>query len=200
MVKNRDDDNELPAFLREHKNKRLNEIAADKEKKPLMLPKPIAKQKPDMIIETSDGKISLVEFKENIKAELYEELRRGILEDIQSIEPKDNDHNEVLGVASRLFAGAGVFYGGGKAQPINYGDIDYDNYRLKCKVKSILEQEGKSQKWLSQQSKIHQSTLSGILNNTSATSLEYAFRISRAMGRSIEELFEYYDYFNSDEE
>jgi DNA-binding XRE family transcriptional regulator len=72
-------------------------------------------------------------------------------------------------------------------------DIDYsfDKYVLRSRVKEVLKKEGKEQKWLSEKTKIPQSTLSGILNNTSNTSLEYAMRIALVMNRPVEELFCY---------
>jgi DNA-binding XRE family transcriptional regulator len=69
---------------------------------------------------------------------------------------------------------------------------NFDKYKILCKVKDILNNLGITQKWLSEKTNIPQSSLNGIVNNTMPCSLDYAFRVCKVMGITIEEGFDCY--------
>lgn len=61
-----------------------------------------------------------------------------------------------------------------------------------CQAKRILKERNLSVKWLSEQTEIKQGHLYDILaNRRNNLYVEYAYKISRALGMIIEEVFEF---------
>jgi predicted transcriptional regulator len=75
--------------------------------------------------------------------------------------------------------------------------MNFDNYKIVCKVKDMLSDLRISQKTISEKTQIPPSSLSGILNNTMPISLNYAFRICRVLGLTMEEGFDFVDLNNT---
>lgn len=95
-----------------------------------------------------------------------------------------------------LFAGAGGltsgFVGGNVGDIFNFDEpMDFSNYKLTCNIDKILALSGKKQTWLATKTSIPSSTLNSIINNRNDVSLRNAFKISKVLGVSIEELFSY---------
>jgi putative transcriptional regulator len=62
---------------------------------------------------------------------------------------------------------------------------------IKNRLKEILEDRGIMQKWLAEKAGIDKSTMGNIIKNRYSTSLEVAFKIARALGLHIEDIWEF---------
>jgi len=62
---------------------------------------------------------------------------------------------------------------------------------MKCQLKLILDEIGMTQKQLAEKVNVSTPTISSIAKNQSIPRLDLAFRISKAVGRKIEEIWVY---------
>ncbi|SFA55991.1 putative transcriptional regulator [Parageobacillus thermantarcticus] len=62
---------------------------------------------------------------------------------------------------------------------------------MKCQLKLILDEIGMTQKQLAEKVNVSTPTISSIAKNQSIPRLDLAFRISKAVGRKIEEIWIY---------
>jgi putative transcriptional regulator len=62
---------------------------------------------------------------------------------------------------------------------------------MKCHLKLILDEIGMTQKQLAEKVNVSTPTISSIAKNQSIPRLDLAFRISKAVGRKIEEIWIY---------
>lgn len=61
---------------------------------------------------------------------------------------------------------------------------------LTTKLSEVMKQEGRKQAWLHERTGISRNTISRIVNGKVMPSLEHAIKISRALGRTVEELWD----------
>jgi putative transcriptional regulator len=64
---------------------------------------------------------------------------------------------------------------------------------MKCQLKLILDEIGMTQKQLAEKVNVSTPTISSIAKNQSIPRLDLAFRISKAVGKKIEEIWIYED-------
>ena len=55
-------------------------------------------------------------------------------------------------------------------------------------IKEVLQDEGRSQRWLSKKVGIHYTTMNGYLNNERQPPADILFKIAQALGRSMDSL------------
>ncbi|MFD0825880.1 helix-turn-helix transcriptional regulator [Neobacillus sp. M.A.Huq-85] len=60
---------------------------------------------------------------------------------------------------------------------------------MKCKLKVIMKEEGRTQKWLSEKVGVSMTTISSIINEKSIPALPLAFKIAKTLDRTVEEIW-----------
>jgi putative transcriptional regulator len=60
---------------------------------------------------------------------------------------------------------------------------------MRCRLKEILREEGRSQKWLSEKVGVSMTTISSIINAKSLPALPLAFRIARTLEKTVEDIW-----------
>lgn len=61
---------------------------------------------------------------------------------------------------------------------------------LNSKLSDVMKREGRKQAWLHEKTGISRNTISRVVNGKVMPSLEHAIKISRALGRTVEELWD----------
>lgn len=60
---------------------------------------------------------------------------------------------------------------------------------MKCMLKEIMKEEGRTQKWLSEKVGVSMTTISSIINEKSIPALPLAYKIARTLGKTIEDIW-----------
>lgn len=60
---------------------------------------------------------------------------------------------------------------------------------MECKLRQILKEDGRSQKWLSEKASISMTSLSQIINGKRLPTLPVALRIAKAIKVPVEEIW-----------
>jgi putative transcriptional regulator len=60
---------------------------------------------------------------------------------------------------------------------------------MKCRLKEIMKEEGRTQKWLSERSGVSMTSISSITNGKSLPALPLAFRIAKILDKQIEDIW-----------
>lgn len=60
---------------------------------------------------------------------------------------------------------------------------------MENKLKEIMKEQGRTQKWLSQTVGVSETTMSSIINKKSTPTLQVAMKISKALGKSVEDIW-----------
>jgi putative transcriptional regulator len=60
---------------------------------------------------------------------------------------------------------------------------------MKCKLREIMKEEGRTQKWLSERVEVSMTTMSSIVNEKSIPALPLAFKIAKTLNRQIEDIW-----------
>ncbi|OLS39156.1 helix-turn-helix transcriptional regulator [Bacillus sp. MRMR6] len=60
---------------------------------------------------------------------------------------------------------------------------------MKCRLKEIMKEEGRTQRWLSEKVNASMTTISSIINEKSIPALPLAFRIAKTLGKRIEDIW-----------
>jgi putative transcriptional regulator len=62
-------------------------------------------------------------------------------------------------------------------------------FKMRCRLKEIMKEEGRTQKWLSEKVLVSMTTISSIVNEKSLPALPLANKIAKTLGRTIEEIW-----------
>lgn len=60
---------------------------------------------------------------------------------------------------------------------------------MRSRLKEIMKEEGRSQKWLSEKVGVSMTTISSIINEKSIPTLPLAFKVAKTLGRTIEDIW-----------
>jgi putative transcriptional regulator len=60
---------------------------------------------------------------------------------------------------------------------------------MKCKLKEIMKEQGRTQNWLSENVGVNKATISLIINEKSIPTLPVALRIAKTLGKNVEEIW-----------
>jgi putative transcriptional regulator len=60
---------------------------------------------------------------------------------------------------------------------------------MRSRLKEIMKEEGRSQKWLSEKVGVSMTTMSSLVNEKSLPALPLAMRIAKTLGRAIEDIW-----------
>jgi putative transcriptional regulator len=61
--------------------------------------------------------------------------------------------------------------------------------KVKSRLKEIMKDEGRTQKWLAEKVGVSMTTISSIINEKSIPTLPLAMRIAKILGKSIEDIW-----------
>jgi putative transcriptional regulator len=62
-------------------------------------------------------------------------------------------------------------------------------YKVKSLLMEILKEEGRTQTWLCKQVGVSNTTMTSLVNNKRLPTLPVAYKIARALGRKIEDIW-----------
>ena len=60
---------------------------------------------------------------------------------------------------------------------------------MKCRLKVIMKEEGRTQKWLSEKVEVSMTTISSIINEKSIPALPLAFKIAKTLGKTVDDIW-----------
>ncbi len=61
---------------------------------------------------------------------------------------------------------------------------------MRSRLKEIMKDEGRTQKWLSEKVGVSMTTISSIINEKSIPALPLALRIAKTLGKTVEEIWD----------